>query len=69
MRELPLQCRSLLLPFWIIGCSAHQTPIRRIRSGCCARTAIGHAAAPPTDMMNSRRLIYPLKAVDLVEIG
>ena len=23
------------------------TPIRRIRSGCCARAASGHAAAPP----------------------
>src|SRR6516165_629406 len=25
--------------------------------GCCARAAIGHAAAPPTSVMNSRRLI------------
>jgi hypothetical protein len=34
------------------------TPMRRIRSGCCARAASGHAAAaPPTSDMNSRRLI------------
>src|SRR5262245_2601487 len=33
-------------------------PIRRIRSGCCARAAIGHAAAaPPSSVMNSRRFI------------
>jgi hypothetical protein len=32
------------------------TPIRRIRSGCCARAATGHvAAAPPSSVMNSRR--------------
>jgi hypothetical protein len=24
---------------------------------CCARAAIGHAAAPPISVMNSRRLI------------
>ena len=29
----------------------------RIRSPCCARAASGHAAAPPTSVMNSRRLI------------
>jgi hypothetical protein len=26
-------------------------------AACCARTAIGHAAAPPTRVMNSRRLM------------
>jgi hypothetical protein len=32
------------------------TPIRRIRSGCCARVASGHAAAaPPSSVMNWRR--------------
>jgi putative tryptophan/tyrosine transport system substrate-binding protein len=32
------------------------TPIRHIRSGCCARPAIGHAAAaPPSSVMNARR--------------
>jgi hypothetical protein len=25
---------------------------------CCARAAIGHAAAPPTSVMNSRRLTF-----------
>jgi hypothetical protein len=29
----------------------------RIRSGCCARAASGQAAAPPSSVMNSRRLI------------
>src|SRR6516165_9555948 len=33
------------------------TPTRRIRSPCCARAAIGHAAAPPSSVINSRRLI------------
>jgi hypothetical protein len=31
--------------------------MRRIRSGCCALVASGHAAAPPMSVMNSRR--YP----------
>ena len=30
-------------------------PNRRARSGCCARAASGHAAAPPTSPMNPRR--------------
>jgi hypothetical protein len=34
------------------------TPMRRIRSGCCARAATGHAAAPPSVTMNSRRGIW-----------
>src|SRR6266478_9429928 len=34
------------------------TPIRRIRSGCCASAASGHTAAPPPmTLMTSRRLI------------
>ena len=36
------------------------TPMRRIRSGCCAPTASGHVAAPPRSVMNSRRLIEHL---------
>ena len=37
------------------------TPRRRMRSLCCARTASGHAAAPASPAMNSRRRIrYPL---------
>jgi HNH endonuclease len=31
------------------------TPIRRIRSPCCARAASGHAVAPPSNVMNARR--------------
>ena len=40
-----------------------KSPIRRLRPGCCARAASGHpAAAPPTSVMNSRRLTgRPLK--------
>ncbi len=34
------------------------TPIRRIRSGGCARTASGHAAALPSVTMNWRRRIW-----------
>jgi hypothetical protein len=33
------------------------TPMRRMRAGCCARAAIGHAAVPPRRVMNSRRLM------------
>jgi hypothetical protein len=33
------------------------TPMRRIRSLCCARDASGHAAEPPSSVMNSRRFI------------
>ena len=32
-------------------------PMRRIRSGCCARAASGHAAAPPRSAMKLRRLM------------
>src|SRR5262249_20518553 len=34
-----------------------RTPMCRIRSPCCARAASGHATAPPTSVMNSRRLM------------
>jgi hypothetical protein len=37
------------------GCSM---PVRRTRSGCCAGAPSGHAAAaPPSSVMNSRRLM------------
>jgi hypothetical protein len=29
--------------------------MRRIRSRCCARATSGHVAAPPSNVMNSRR--------------
>ena len=36
--------------------------MRRMRSGCCARAASGHAAAaPPRSVMNSRRRMCPLR--------
>ena len=31
--------------------------MRRTRSPCCARVAIGHTTAPPSKVMNVRRLI------------
>src|SRR5271166_894334 len=35
-----------------------RNPTRRVLSGCCARVANGHAAvAPPSNDMNSRRLM------------
>src|SRR5215471_11908884 len=39
------------------------TPIRRTRSPCGARAASGHAAAPPSGVMKSRRfmlILHPL---------
>ena len=39
--------------------------MRRTRSPCCARAAAGHAAAaPPRNVMNSRRLIASPEAKD-----
>ena len=41
-----------------VGGYGISTPMRRIRSACCARAATGHvAAAPPMTLMKSRRLI------------
>src|SRR5215831_8678718 len=34
------------------------TPIRRTPSRCCARAVSGHAAAPPSSVMNARRFIF-----------
>jgi len=53
----PLQERpDVGLEFRIVRGSGQEYPIRRIRSGCCARAASGHAvAAPPRTAMNSRR--------------
>jgi hypothetical protein len=35
--------------------------MRRVRSACCARPAGGHAAAaPPSSVMNSRRLMWDM---------
>ena len=40
------------------------TPMRDTLSLDRARAAIGHAAAPPTSVMNSRRFIAPSEARD-----
>src|SRR5262245_46608953 len=37
-----------------------RNPITRARAGCCARAANGHAAALPSNEMNSRRLMGTL---------
>jgi hypothetical protein len=36
------------------------TPMRRMRSLCCARTTAGHAAAPPSPAIKFRRRIRDL---------
>jgi hypothetical protein len=36
-------------------------PIRTGLLACCARAASGHAAAPPTAKMNSRRLTWDIR--------
>jgi hypothetical protein len=36
------------------------TPMRRIRSGCCACATTGHAAALPSPGMNARRSLNHL---------
>src|SRR5215207_1902916 len=37
-----------------------RAPIRRMRSGCCARAASGQTAAPTENVTNSRRLILSM---------
>src|SRR5262245_3765159 len=53
-------CRNAARRAWLSGLSASpgmSTPIRRIRSPCCARAVSGHAAAaPPSSVMNCRLL-------------
>src|SRR5262245_2621911 len=34
--------------------------MRRTRSGCCALAVSGHVAAPPSSVMNSRRLMWDM---------
>src|SRR6516162_2286131 len=46
-----------MLRFAAVGESADKTPISGRVAGCCACTAKGQAAALPTSVMNSRRLI------------
>ena len=53
-------CRKaaiLALPCGSSAAKPISTPMRRIRSACCARAATDHAAAPPSRAMNSRRLM------------
>ena len=45
------------------------TPIRRVRSGCCARAPNGHVTAPPINVMNSRRLIASPKSQEAHRSG
>ena len=54
--ESPSECGDVGLRFPSLSADPISTPIRRTRSGCCARAASGHvAAAPPISVMNSRR--------------
>ena len=48
---IPASATRLLDPQYV------STPIRRIGPDCCALAASGHAAAPPSSVMNSRRFI------------
>src|SRR5262245_17525770 len=48
---------------------AMSTPMKRIRSGCCARVRTGHAAAPPMSVMNSRRFMAARSFDHLVGTG
>ena len=50
------------------GDSPCRNPITGI-AGCCARAASGHAAAPPSSVMNSRRLMRSLLAEQLQDRG
>jgi hypothetical protein len=45
------------------------TPIRRVRSGCCARAPNGHVTTPPINVMNSRRLIASPKSQEAHRSG
>ena len=48
---------ELKLRHGIVFVAARSTPMRRMRFGCCARAASGQTAAPPRNLMNSRRLM------------
>jgi hypothetical protein len=53
-------CRNAALRAWPWASFASYgmiAPMRRIRWPCCALAAIGHAAAPPTSAIKSRRFI------------
>jgi hypothetical protein len=57
-----IPCRNAPIRACASGSSAAKvisTPMRRTRSGCCARAASGHAAAAPHSVnMNSRRRMW-----------
>jgi hypothetical protein len=44
----------------VSGATLHKTPTRRTHSPCCARAAIGHAAAPP----EQRDELAPLQLIE-----
>jgi hypothetical protein len=68
---IPVQTTEIrrygILSYWRSSLSPNpiSTPIRRIRSGCCARPTTGHAAAPPSPAMNVRRRISHAPGYDL----
>src|SRR5262249_39786989 len=45
----------------LFGVPARMYPTRGVLSGCCARAASGHAATPPSSVMNSRLFIRSLR--------
>src|SRR5215203_3980713 len=53
-------CRSAAIracPSGLLSAVFISTPMRRMRSGCCARAESGHVAAPLRMLRNSRRLM------------
>src|SRR4051812_48348331 len=56
-------CTNAAMRAYDSGSSAaepNSTPMRRMRSGCCAKAPSGANAAPPVRTMKSRRLMPPL---------
>jgi len=43
--------------------------MRRIRSGCCPRAASGHAAAPPSNVMNAAVSLPSVSRVSAAHLG
>jgi len=65
------ECRDVSLPHGIVFVAPDEHAMRRTRSPCCPRAASGHAAAPPSPAMNSRRrrqmLTWPFLAREPIE--
>jgi hypothetical protein len=56
--ELVLQLATFLRSLDLFLELLMSTPMRRIRSGCCARAASGHAAAAPSSVAKNCRPMW-----------